>query len=58
MLDLNYNFYIILQVLTSLEIIIQIHLLFNFFKDGLESLKKIYNMENIKESDFVKSNLS
>ncbi|CAH1714206.1 unnamed protein product [Aphis gossypii] len=46
-----------IQVLTSLEIIIPIHLLFNFFKDGLDSLKKIYNHENIKVSDFVKSNL-
>lgn len=49
---------LILQVLTSLEITIPIHLLFNFFKDGLESLKKIYNKESIKESNFVKSNLS
>lgn len=45
-------------MLTSLEIIIPIHLLFNFFKDGLESLKNIYNKENIKDSNFVKSNLS
>jgi hypothetical protein len=49
---------LILQVLTSLEITIPIHLLFNFFKDGLESMKKIYNNENIKESDFMRSNLS
>lgn len=46
------------QVLTSLEIGIPIQLLFNFFKDGVESLKNIYSDENCIESDFVKSNLS
>ncbi|VVC24664.1 Hypothetical protein CINCED_3A004663 [Cinara cedri] len=47
-----------IQVLTSLEIGIPIQLLFNFFKDGVESLKNIYINENIIESGFVKSNLN